>query len=117
MTKIFLALFVLSITEVVNAQQITETGLIHQLLIIDKPDGQSNAWVTLHGFQSAGDCGAVSSGLVRLYVPANEAGQRQFSALLAAKIADKQVTLRVDTTVRNPDKPEACMLHYVLVQD
>jgi hypothetical protein len=77
-------------------------GTVKELTATDSTaQGASEDYALVNGFTSASGCSNSGSGFVLLKIRNDAQGRGQLSILLAALLSGKQVTISVDSTVKN----------------
>lgn len=89
-----------------NATNYAGTGKVSKIRAHEL--GISTNWVTIEGFTSAGNCSTKDNGLVKLLVADDERADKQFSVLLAAKMAGAEVYVQADDATA-----PTCNLRYI----
>ena len=77
-----------------GADTFYNTSTVKALNVMSSANAAFDDSVTLNGFTSAGTCGT-ENGFVVIRVRDDERGKKQFSLLMAAKLAGKEVTVRL----------------------
>ena len=113
MIKVILSVFIISFSYSSFSEVFQHTGKVNRIgSILTRDDSD---YVFLEGLTDAGQC-PKSSGYVTIRIPNSESGNRAYSTILAAKLANKNVFISVDDNVRHPED-NGCMLRAVTLID
>jgi hypothetical protein len=82
------------VSGVAQAATFYSTSTIKSFTLMSSANASYEDAFTLNGFTSAGTC-LVENGYVVVRVRDDERGKKQISLLMAAKLANKEVTIRV----------------------
>lgn len=101
--KKFLILIVSLIGVNSNAEIVSHTGTVKELVAKDSTmQGQNTSYVEINGFDTAGSC-KKGSFFVRAIIRDNDSGNRMYSMLLGAVMANKDVKIQVDDGFKNSE--------------
>lgn len=93
------------------AGEFSATGKVQKIFALDKTQyGANTDHILIAGFASAGTC-ITNDGLIALALRDDDGGQRQLSVVLAAKLSDRPVVVRVDDAFKSPRGQ--CYLKYL----
>lgn len=111
--KLTLFIILLFSTTLAKAEKFNLTGKIDRIgAILTREESD---FIILEGATDAGTC-PKSSGFAAARFPYGESGSRAYSLALAAKMADKEVSIAIDDTIKHA-VDGGCILQSISISD